>query len=55
MSTPPRTPDIYIYSDPKKNAMPKKVGKSKGNRKGGGKYKPTPADKERITRSQKYA
>jgi hypothetical protein len=57
MGSPIQSPDIYLYSDPKKNKVKgagtgKKVARKKGS---GKKYKPTPADKERIMGSSKYA
>jgi hypothetical protein len=58
MGSPVETPDIYLYSDPKKNKVKgagtsKKVGRKKSRSKS--KYKATPADKERIMGASKYA
>jgi hypothetical protein len=44
-SGPVGAPDIYIYSDPKKNKIQRKVGKAKP--KGPSKYKATEKDVER--------
>jgi hypothetical protein len=60
MSSPITNPDVYMYSDPKKNKVKssagagagKKVGSRKGS-KSKSKYKPTPADKERIAGASK--